>query len=395
MRRLWDKGMPMDQKILAFTVGEDYLLDARLVRYDVQASIAHVTMLAQQNLLPKGESEQLVQALQQAAIDFENDQWNIELDDEDGHTALEKRLTEKLGYLGGKVHLGRSRNDQVLTALRLYMRAAIHQIQSAADSCIEALDHLAEQNTGVTMPGYTHLQQAMPSSVSDWALGYASELKSNLVLLESAGALASLNPLGSAAGFGTPGLELNRDATTEMLGFSETQTPVTACQLSRGKAESALAFAITQLLNDLGRMSADLCLFASKEFGFVKLADEISTGSSIMPQKRNPDVFELLRAQSTQATADLQAILGITAKMTSGYHRDLQLIKAPLFRTIDRALQCLEIATYALRKITFDRDRLSTAMDPGIHAAEAAFRLVQSEGISFREAYQRVASTQE
>ncbi len=391
MSRLWDKGKPMDRQILEFTVGDDYLLDARLVAHDVRASIAHVRMLAAQALLPADEAEQLVAALEACAREHEAGEWTIQLEDEDGHTALERRLTEKLGYLGGKVHLGRSRNDQVLTAIRLYLLAEVASFKVEAEVFAAALHRIADASPGAVLPGYTHLQQAMPSSIADWALGYASEIRASAQLLESAEWLAGLNPLGSAAGFGTPGLDLDRDRTTAELGFRETQQPSTACQLSRGKAESALAFALTHLLQDIGRLGADLCLFASSEFGFVRLADDISTGSSIMPQKRNPDVFELLRGHSAVATSDLTAILALTAKMTSGYHRDLQLIKAPLFRAIDRAHACLAIATHAITRIEFDQDRIAAVSQPGLHAAERAFRLVQAEGISFRDAYRRVA----
>jgi argininosuccinate lyase len=391
MSRLWDKGTTTDRKVIEFTVGEDFELDARLVRHDVRASIAHVRMLGAQGLLAPDEVIQLESALHSAAEDFLAGRWSISREDEDCHTALENYLTQAVGYLGGKVHLGRSRNDQVLTAMRLYLRSEIIGLHGAGNAVAAALELLADSQGGSAMPGYTHLQQAMPSSVGDWARGYAAEIRDSLTLLSGADHLAAKNPLGSAAGYGTPGLNLDRTHTTQALGFEQTQNPVTACQLSRGKAESALAFALTQVLQDVGRLSADICLFASQEFAFVKLADDVSTGSSIMPQKRNPDVFELLRAHSAQAPADLLAILSLTAKMTSGYHRDLQLIKPPLFRLIDRSYHCLEVAAHALTRIEFDAKRMTEATDPGIHAAEAAFRLVQTEGISFREAYQRIA----
>lgn len=394
MSRLWDKGASIDQRILEFTVGDDYLLDANLVPFDVQASVAHVRMLGQQGLLDSSEVEALVSALREAGEEFAEGVWTIRLEDEDCHTALENRLTEKLGALGGKVHLGRSRNDQVLVALRLYMRAAIEELRLAACPLLSALADLAARYPETPMPGYTHLQQAMPSSVADWAQGFRAELGHSVALLDAAYALADLNPLGSAAGYGTPGLALDRDSTSLELGFSATQNPVTACQLSRGKAESTLAFAIAHILGDIGRMSADLCLFASKEFGFVRLADEISTGSSIMPQKRNPDVFELLRAHGALAIHDATAILALTSKMTSGYHRDFQLMKGPLFRSVERGLTCLEIAAHAIGRVEFDAERMAAATDPGIHAAEAAFRLVQERGVSFRDAYRLVAASQ-
>lgn len=391
MSRLWDKGGEFDAKILRFTAGNDVELDQRLVPHDIRASIAHAEMLGEMGLISKDESATLAVELQSIGTDFESKKWQIQPEDEDCHTAIEGQLIRRLGDLGGKVHLGRSRNDQVLVALRLYLKSACQTLQLATHEVIQSLNLLSEVQGEIKIPGYTHGQQAMPSSVKLWALGFASELNDSLSLLDAALQLADQCPLGSAAGYGTPGLSLNRQWVADRLGFAKVQEPVTACQLSRGKAESALLFATTHLLGDVGRMSADLCLFASQEFGFVSLAHEVSTGSSIMPQKRNPDVFELIRAQSSQSPHDLAAVLALSAKMTSGYHRDLQLMKEVLFRGIDRAQETLEIAAYALTKIQFDAARANEVTQPGIHDAEAAFALVQNEGISFREAYRRVA----
>lgn len=386
--RLWDKGQPINDQILAFTVGNDPILDQRLIPYDITASIAHAQMLGEQNHLTPEEVEKLTRALDE----LRDEDIQLSLEEEDCHTAIENRLTQKLGDLGGKIHLGRSRNDQVLTALRLYYRDAIESIRESADQTTDALRTIGREQVHIAIPGYTHLQQAMPSSVALWAGGFETEIFQSQTTLDAAEALTQLNPLGSAAGYGTPGLILDRESTTLNLGFDLTHEPVTAPQLSRGKAESALAFSLCLIMQDIGRLAADLCLYNSQEFALVTLADDITTGSSIMPQKRNPDVFELLRAHSAQAPADLQSIMAVTAKMTSGYHRDLQLIKEPLFRLIDRTHMCLEIATYALSRITFNEDRAQQITDPGIHAAEAAFALVQTEKISFREAYRRIAS---
>lgn len=387
MSRLWDKGKPVDRRILVFTVGQDHLLDQRLVKYDLLASAAHARMLESSGHLTAAESEDLCQALDEIA----EEGLDISIELEDCHTAIESRLTEKLGDLGGKIHLGRSRNDQVLVALRLYCIDAIRDIRLATASVQDALVAVSQSQGDISIPGYTHLQQAMPSTVRLWADAYCNELGHSSGALDQAQNLASLNPLGSAAGYGTPGLVIDRESTTSTLGLSGTHEPVTAPQLSRGKAEAAIAFACCLILQDVGRMSADLCLYSSQEFALVQLADDITTGSSIMPQKRNPDVFELLRAHSAQAPADLQAVMSITAKMTSGYHRDLQLIKEPLFRLIDRALACLDVAAHAITRVRFDAERATQITDPGIYAAEAAFRLVQQEGLSFREAYRRVS----
>lgn len=386
--RLWDKGQPINDQILAFTVGNDPILDQRLITYDITASVAHAQMLGEQNHLTPEEVEKLTRALEE----LRSEDIQISIQEEDCHTAIENHLTQKLGSLGGKIHLGRSRNDQVLTALRLYYLQVIADIHSYTKEAVASLIELAHNQGEIKIPGYTHLQQAMPSSVSLWAMGYTAELNHSLNSFAAAEHLIKLNPLGSAAGYGTPGLTIDREFTTKKLGFNQTHEPVTAPQLSRGKAESALAFSLCLIMQDLGRLAADLCLYNSQEFSLVTLADDITTGSSIMPQKRNPDVFELIRGHSAQAPAELQAIQNITLKMTSGYHRDLQLIKEPLFRLIDRTQQTLQITAYALTRITFNADRAAQITDPGIHAAEAAFAIVQTEKISFREAYRRIAS---
>ncbi len=393
MARLWEKGQKLDDLILDFTVGQDFILDQRLVSFDILASIAHVEMLSAQGYIPNEEANQLVETLEAIGSEFVAGLWNIQKQDEDCHTAIEAQLMERIGSIGGKVHLGRSRNDQVLTALRLYLKREVESFEESLTCILSSCKDIEEQFGEVKIPGYTHMQQAMPSSVSLWISGFRSLLQDNRILLTTAKTIIDQCPLGSAAGYGTPGLLLNRKMTTMSLGFSKVQEPVTSCQLSRGKGESMLAFALTQILSDLGRLSADICLFSSQEFGIVKLADEISTGSSIMPQKRNPDVFELIRGHSSQALADFLSIAALTNGLPSGYHRDLQLMKEPLFRIIDRAHFVLEIASYSLTKISFDQARAAAINTPGIHAAEEAFELVKREGISFREAYQRVSKS--
>lgn len=390
MARLWDKGESVDDLILSFTVGDDAELDCQLVRFDVRASKGHALGLAESGYLKAGEADELVNALDECLADFEAGRWTIQLEDEDCHTALETQLTERVGELGKRIHLGRSRNDQVLAALRLYILDAIDQIRTHAVPLLSCLDQMGANTTPI--PGYTHQQRAMPSSIGLWASGFAAGLRESLEALSTPELWASRSPLGSAAGYGTPGLTLDREFTAEQAGFASCQTPVTAVQSSRGKAEAALALANALILQDLGRIAADLCLFATQEFGFVTLPTAFTTGSSIMPQKRNPDVFEIVRAHSAQAPADLQAILAITAKMTSGYHRDLQLIKAPLFRSIASTLNCLKIMGHALLGVTFNTTAISEAMDSSLNAAERAYELVSSTGISFREAYRRVAS---
>lgn len=390
MTRLWDKGTPLDDRVLSYTAGEDYGLDERLVRYDVRASIAHAEMLHAQKLLSAGDLEEIRAGLTALADEHSRGLWHIELTDEDGQTALEWRLTERIGAAGGRVHLGRSRNDQVLTAIRLYLRDAINELSAGAANVADALDRLASREQNTALPGYTHMQQAMPSSVPLWAGGFAAEIRDDAESLRGVHRRAGKSPLGSAAGYGTPGLPIDREATRGKLGYVETQEPVTAVQLSRGKAESQLLFEITLLMQDLGRFAADTLLFYTQEFSFVELPEAFTTGSSIMPQKRNPDVFELIRGRSASAQACLIEALSICAKLPSGYQRDLQLLKFPLFRGIDLALQTLDILAPAIDAMKFRPDRIR--LDPAIHAAEEANRLVVSEGIPFREAYKRVAA---
>ncbi|HXC08632.1 MAG TPA: argininosuccinate lyase [Steroidobacteraceae bacterium] len=390
MTRLWDKGTPLDARVLEFTAGEDFVLDNRLVRYDVRASIAHAEMLHAGGLLSAQDLHAIRAALTAIGEEHARGDWRISLEQEDCQTAIENLLTARLGETGGRLHAGRSRNDQVLAALRLYLRDAADELRRGATAVADALDALAKRHAEVALPGYTHMQQAMPSSVALWAQGFAAEIRDDAEGLKSTQRRIGQNPLGSAAGYGTPNLNVSREETRRRLGFDVTQEPVTAVQLSRGKAEASVLFEITLLAQDMGRLAADLLLFYTQEFAFVSLPDAFTTGSSIMPQKRNPDVFELVRGRSAVAQAALNEVLGITQKLTSGYHRDLQLIKPPLFRGIDSCLQTLAILPSALDGVRFRPENIR--LDFRIHAAAAANALVAEEGIPFREAYRRVSA---
>ncbi len=389
MSRLWDKGLPLAERVLRYTAGEDYLLDARLVPYDVQGSIAHAEMLAATGLISAGDCSAICDGLRALQADFEAGKWQISLEDEDAHTALESRLTKAIGDAGARVHLGRSRNDQVLTALRLYLRDAAEDLSARVGKLCVSIDALGERQGEVVLPGYTHMQHAMPSSVTLWCGGFGEAFRDAIEGLAAARRRINKNPLGSAAGYGTPGLPLDRDLTTQKLGFDAVQEPVTAVQLSRGKAESTLLFEITLLTQDLGRMATDLLLFYTQEFAYISLAGDVTTGSSIMPQKRNPDVLELLRAASGTAHACLDESLLITAKLQSGYQRDLQRLKPPLFRAIDLAVDSVDIMAYLLDGLRFLPENIS--LDDGIFATAEAYRLVTEEGLPFRTAYRRVA----
>jgi argininosuccinate lyase len=389
MKRLWDKGEPLDQQILRYTAGEDHMLDDRLVAYDVRASIAHAAMLNQQRLLSDDDFKSIRAGLEELEVAHANEEWQIGLDDEDVHTALEKRLTAAIGDAGKRIHLGRSRNDQVLAALRLYLLDAADSLEDAADSVADALDALAEREGDTALPGYTHMQQAMPSSVHLWAEGFASEIRDDALGLAGSRRRLSKNPLGSAAGYGAPGLPIDRDATRDALGFEANHEPVTAVQLSRGKAEAGLVFELCLLMQDLGRVSSDLLLFYTQEFSFIDLPRSMTTGSSIMPQKRNPDVLELVRGGTATLQSALLEILNIPAKLSSGYHRDLQRIKSPLFRAIDLAADSCEIMAHLINSVEFRPENIQ--LDSSIFAAGRANRIVLEEGLSFRDAYQRVA----
>jgi argininosuccinate lyase len=388
LSRLWDKGLPLDQRVLNYTAGEDHLLDARLITYDVRASIAHAEMLSIIGLLTEDDCQKITNGLKQLLVDYNKGKWKINLEDEDIHTALEVNLTQLIGEVGGRIHLGRSRNDQVLVALRLYMLDAIDEISLSTDKLCDSLDSLKQRQGEISLPGMTHMQHAMPSSVGLWCEAFIEAFEDGKIGLRNAKIRSNKNPLGSAAGYGTPGLPLDRSITTEKLGFAETQLPVTAVQLSRGKGEAHLLFELTMVMQDLGRLASDLLLYYTQEFSYISLTPEVTTGSSIMPQKRNPDVLELIRATTATVNACLNECLMIVAKLPSGFQRDLQRIKAPLFRAIDISTESIEIMAYLISSLEFLPENIK--LDKNLFAAEEAYKLVLDEGISFREAYRRI-----
>jgi argininosuccinate lyase len=390
MTLLWNKGDPLDERVLEFTAGEDHALDDRLVAHDIEASIAHAEALHACGLLTAADRDAIRDALREIGAAHARGEWRVTLELEDGQTALETQLSARLGATGGRLHAGRSRNDQVLAALRLYLRDAAEELARGAERAALALDRLAERQGAIALPGYTHMQQAMPSSVALWAGGFAAEIRDDAAGLRRCLPRIDRNPLGSAAGYGTPNLPIDRDLTRAALGFATNHEPVTAVQLSRGKAEAAVAFEVALLMQDLGRLAADVLLFYTREFGFVTLPESFTTGSSIMPQKRNPDVFELVRARTATAQACLAEVLAITAKLPSGYQRDLQLVKAPLFRVIDVCLASLAIMAAGVDGLRFVPERIR--MEADIEAAAEANALVVAEGIPFREAYRRIAA---
>jgi argininosuccinate lyase len=389
MTRLWDKGIDLNEQILNFTAGEDHQWDERLVAFDIEGSLGHLETLKCAGHLSAADADTLAHCLRAIGASHQAGEWRISLAEEDSQTAIENRLTERLGALGGRIHLGRSRNDQVLTALRLYLLAETQQLARKVRLSVAALQRLSARQGQLALPGYTHMQQAMPSSVALWAEGYASELSDDADGIAHVRRRLSKCPLGSAAGYGTPGVTLSRAVAAQFLGFDAPHEPVTAVQLSRGKAEAQLLFELHLTLNDTARLSQDLLLFYTQEFAFVRLPVAMTTGSSIMPQKRNPDVFELMRARAASSLGYLVEALGVFARLPSGYQRDLQLLKAPLFRGIDLANAVLDILPTALDGVEFCADKIR--LDPSIHAAEQANRLAVTDNIPFRDAYRTIA----
>jgi argininosuccinate lyase len=395
MTRLWDRGEPLDRLVLEYTSGDDHTLDDRLVTYDVRASLAHAEMLHSCGLLGAEDLAAIERGLTEIAASHARGEWRVALEEEDCHTAIENRLTAMAGDAGARIHLGRSRNDQVLAALRLWLKDALESLAGDAEGVAAALDALAGRYGEAVLPGYTHMQRAMPSTAGLWLGGFAAELRDDAVGLRAARRRADKNPLGSAAGYGVPALTIDRGHTTRALGFAETQEPVTAVQLSRGKAEAGALFEAALLAGDLGRLASDLCLFATAEFGFVRLSAALTTGSSMLPNKRNPDLFELARGRCAEAVAALAEVLMVTAKLPSGYHRDLQLIKRALFRGLDSVAATARLFTHVIPAVELDAERMRQAIDPSLFMAERAYRLVQEQGVPFREAYHRVRQAEE
>ncbi len=390
MGKLWDKGVPLDDLIEAYTVGDDPVLDQRLVPYDLEGSRAHARMLASIEVLSEDELAALLGGLDAIEATWLAGDFVIERSDEDVHTAVERALVAALGDVGKKVHTGRSRNDQVLVDLRLWQRDAVAALTEAVEQARRAFEAFAVNAGATRLPGYTHLQRAMPSTVSAWARGYEALLAMDLPLLTAAGASARLSPLGSAAGYGVPPiLGTDRVMTAELLGFAGPLEPAEAVQPSRGKAEAALLFACAEIARDLGKWAWDVCLYVTAEFGFFALPAEFTTGSSIMPQKRNPDVLELTRGKAAVVRAALSEVQEIAGPLPGGYHRDLQLIKGPLFRGYDTTIAMLQIAAHVMGGLQVDEDACEAAMSPELFATEEAYALVR-EGVPFREAYRRV-----
>jgi argininosuccinate lyase len=388
MAKLWEKNYSLDALVEAFTVGEDPTLDARLVAADCVASMAHATMLARIGLLSESDCAKLKAELS-AIVDLSaQGKFVISRSDEDVHTAIENRLVQALGDAGKRIHTGRSRNDQVLTAIRLWTRDFLFTFHDACLALASRLLGFAQSNARVPMPGRTHMQVAMPSSVGLWAGAYAEELLDDATLCRSAFTLLDCCPLGSAASYGVP-LPLDRELVADLLGFSRVQNNVLYANNSRGKFESIALEPVEQVALTLSKIAQDLILFSLPEFGYFTLPAELCSGSSIMPQKKNPDGLELVRAKSAAISADVTAIKGAIRALTSGYNRDFQETKGPFFRGCEQGLGCVRIMDLSIEKLVVNVDRLRASFPPEIFATDRALELV-SGGMPFRDAYKAV-----
>lgn len=389
MAKLWDKGYDDDALIDKFTVGKDRELDLYLAQYDILGTMAHITMLSKVGLLPEEDLKILLPVLAELHEDAVAGKFEIEPDVEDVHSQVELMLTRRLGDVGKKVHTGRSRNDQVLVDLKLYARAEIRKTVEKIQALFEVLQRKSEQYKDVLLPGYTHLQVAMPSSFGLWFGAYAESLTDDLRLMLAAWDITNQNPLGSAAGYGSSA-PLDRTMTTRLLGFADLDYNVVYAQMGRGKTERAISFAYAAVAETVGRLAVDCCLYASQNFGFIHLPDSMTTGSSIMPHKKNPDVFELVRAHCNKIQGAPNDIRLITGNLPSGYFRDMQILKEvfiPIFQEMD---DCLDIASYAVEKMEIVKDIMSDPKYQPAFSVEEVNRLVEEENVPFRDAYKRV-----
>lgn len=386
--KLWDKGYSVNKLIEDFTVGKDRELDLYLAPFDVLGSMAHASMLSSVGLLPTDELTPLLKELKSIYKIAESGEFVIEDGIEDVHSQVENMLTEKLGDIGKKIHSGRSRNDQVLVDLKLFTRSEIREIVGLTEKLFNTLLRQAEKYKAVYMPGYTHLQVAMPSSFGLWFSAYAESLVDDLILLQAAYRIANQNPLGSAAGYGSS-FPLDRKMTTELLGFEDMNYNVVYAQMGRGKMEKTVAFALASIAATLSKLAFDVCLFMSQNFGFVALPDELTTGSSIMPHKKNPDVFELLRSHCNKIQAMPTEIMMMVNNLPSGYFRDLQLVKEAFLPSFQDLKNCLEIADFALSEIRVKEGLLEDDRYKYVFSVEDVNRMV-IEGTPFRDAYKKV-----
>jgi argininosuccinate lyase len=391
MTKLWQKGYQVNEQVERFEAAQNSVLDTRLVRHDVWGSLAHVAMLQRIGVLNEAECQALQEALR-GILDLEQSQkFTIQPSDEDVHTSIENYLVAAAGAAGKKIHMARSRNDQVLVDLRLYGKEQMHKVSQKLCALCSALLEFAEANADVPMPGYTHMQRAMLSSLGSWGASFAEALLDDEQLLSAAYALNDQSPLGSAAGYGVP-IAIDRQYVADLLGFARVQNNVIYVQNSRGKVEGAIVQALTQIMLDLSKLAQDILLFSTVEYGFFLLPQEICTGSSIMPQKRNLGVMELVRARTQTMLALQQQILGIVSGLPSGYNMDYQETKRPFMEALDLVQDCLEICTLVVSNISVDLERIIAACTFELFATDRAYALASAANMPFRDAYRIVGA---
>jgi argininosuccinate lyase len=387
-RPVWDRGEPIDERMLAFTTGDDPLMDRRLVEQDLIGSLAHASGLLEAKLLSRAEHDAIQGGLQALLDSFRAGEWTVEPTDEDVHSAVERRLVERIGEPGKKLHTGRSRNDQVATDVRLWLRDATVSTAAHLSGLVDACRAFVQQHGSHPIPGYTHLRRGMPSTLADWMGAHARAFELDLAELEHARERLRECPLGTGAGYGIP-LPLAREHVARALGFERPEEPVTLTQHTRGRAELAYVTALEAIALDLGKLANDLWLFTAREFGYLRLPVAFTTGSSLMPHKRNPDVVELMRAHCRQVVADRAALLEVLRDLPSGYHRDFQLLKPPLFRAHDRMASMLPLASRLVRVLEIDAEALERACaDDSLRSTERALQAAR-EGVPFRDAYRQ------
>lgn len=386
--KLWDKGFKVDEKIDKFTVGHDREMDLYLSQYDIMGTMAHITMLSEQGLLPKEDLAVLIPELKALYAEAKEGRFTIEDGVEDVHSQVELMLTRKLGDLGKKVHTGRSRNDQVMVDLKLFGRAEIEKTVRKMESVFEVLQRKSEEYKDIIIPGYTHLQVAMPSSFGMWFGAYAESLTDDMQMMRAAWNVTNQNPLGAAAGYGSSA-PINRTRTTELLGFDDLNYNSVYAQMGRGKTERIISFAYASVAETIGRLAFDGCLYTSQNFGFIHLPDSLTTGSSIMPHKKNPDVFELIRAHCNKIQGVSNSIRLITGNLPSGYFRDMQIIKEVWIPLFEEMNDCLDIVAYAVENMEVKDNIMEDPKYKLAYTVEEVNHLV-AEGMPFRDAYKKV-----
>jgi argininosuccinate lyase len=387
--KLWQTADSMNARVETFTIGNDPVLDQELIPFDCMATIAHVTMLMEIGVLDLDEAEKLIETLNELIDLHSRGQFKIQPDQEDGHSAIEDFLTNRLGNVGKKVHTGRSRNDQVLTAIRLFEKFAIDELIQLVDNLADSFSQFANANSGYPLPGYTHTRKAMPFTVKDWALSFHDALRDDMTLLKCSLNLIDQNPLGTGAGYGVP-LPLNRQTTTNLLGFNRVMVNPMYAQNSRGKFESRILNDCLMVMYDLNKWASDLIFFTIPDIGYFNIDPSMVTGSSIMPHKQNPDVLELIRASYHQVAGYEYQLKMIPGNLISGYHRDLQYTKEPLMKGLKTCRDVLEASQVVLKGLTINADKLNSAMTPELLSVQKVMDLVNA-GMPFRDAYRTIS----